>query len=94
MKTTISSGIALLLLATIGAFASAQKSATLIDVFYIDSHDECVPVKVLTACSISTTPLCSEQLFDAVTSAPLGFSDQIWGSRNTETAACEQPYRQ
>lgn len=74
------------------AYASAEKSRALINVFYINANSQCVAAKAETICTVTTTLDCIEPLYDATTSASLGFSSQIYASRNVVTQACQQPY--
>lgn len=91
--TKILAAVMLVIAVAVGAYASAQKSAAVIDVFYIDSNEECVAVKANTICAISSIPQCVEAILDPVTALPLGFNAQIYATR-TSAGACIDPYFQ
>lgn len=89
----IFAAVMLVAVAAVGAFAAAQKSAALIPVYYINSLDQCVQAKVEAICPNVGTPDCVKPLFDAVTEAPLGLTEQIFASKNQSSQECEQAYR-
>lgn len=90
--TKIIAAIMLVAIAAVGAYASAQKSQAILDVFYINSADECVEAKANTVCVETGTPNCTEDLLDPVTEAPLGISSQIFRDKDPQTGECEVPY--